>query len=90
MAWNMPYGAMDFKRSPSLNHSSPFGQAVSPHSEAMVSVITPPANNAGSPNDAPSPLSKAITMKRSIERTRMFAEGRFDDLIKSMTKEEGV
>jgi hypothetical protein len=90
MAWNMPYGAMDFKRSPSLNHSSPFGQAVSPPSGAMVSVITPPANNAGSPNDAPSPLSKAITMKRSIERTRMFAEGRFDDLIKSITKEEGV
>jgi hypothetical protein len=81
---------MKFKRSPNLNHYSPFGQALSPPNETMVSVITPPANNAGSPNDAPSPLSEAVMMRRSIERTRMFAEGRFDDLIKSMSKEEGV
>jgi hypothetical protein len=86
MAWNMPYGAMHLNQALGMNHGSPFGNAVSTPSDIMVT--TPASNNAGSPMAAPSPLSKALTIKRSIDRARMFTGGRFDDLIKSMDKKE--
>ncbi|KAI9933967.1 hypothetical protein MW887_005039 [Aspergillus wentii] len=84
LAWNRPYGAMSLVNDP----TSPFGQAISTPGDVVVA--TPESNNAPSPMDAPSPFSKALTIKRSLERTRMFVDGRFDDLLKSMNKKEAV
>jgi hypothetical protein len=51
-------------------------------------VWSPAPNNPGSPVNAPSPFSQAIAMKRSVDRARLFVEGNFDSLLRSMNREE--
>ena len=88
MNWNMPYGAMRPPRRSDRNYASPAGNAMS--SPGDIKAFTPPNNNAPSPSNAPSPLSKALAIKRSVDRAHMFVEGRFDDLMRSMNREEGM
>ena len=50
--------------------------------------MTPPINNALSPNNVPSPLTRTSNMKEKIDRAHMLVEGRYSTLVKSM-REEG-
>ena len=43
-----------------------------------------------SPTNVPSPMSVALTAKAANERARLFVEGRHDDLLRSMEKQERV
>lgn len=47
-----------------------------------------PASNAPSPNNAPSPLTKAKDKREMIDRAYMLIEGRHKDLVRSLRKEE--
>lgn len=51
-------------------------------------MVTTPANNASSPNNAPSPFSKDQNMKVTIERAHMLIGGQHRTLVQSMRKEE--
>src|SRR5438034_8043633 len=81
--WNMPYGAMGLWSS--KDHPSPFGPSASTPSD--VDMLSPPAN-APSPHNAPSPLSMALKKKTATDRAYLFAQGRFDDLVRSMNNAE--
>ncbi|OCK75361.1 hypothetical protein K432DRAFT_429471 [Lepidopterella palustris CBS 459.81] len=59
--WNMPYGALRLSRNKAIDHLSPFGPAVTtPQSDIIVAT---PSTGAPSPNNAPSPISKALAKK---------------------------
>jgi hypothetical protein len=86
MNWNIPYGAMKFSAITELGYGSP--AAMSTPSD--INAFTPNSGNVPSPSDAPTPSSMALTSKTRVERARMFANGRFDELVRSMNKKEGV
>jgi hypothetical protein len=68
------------------DHSSPYGQSVSTPSD--VAVGTPYANAVASRNSVASPLSSALQRKTSVERAQMFFEGKYQQLIASMSRKE--
>ena len=51
-------------------------------------VTTPAGDAASSPNNAPSPLTKLHNRKMTVDRAQMFVEGRYEALVRSMSKEE--
>lgn len=51
-------------------------------------VETPPANNAHSPSNVPSPFAQAVQKKKAVNRAYMLVEGQHAALIKSMGGEE--
>jgi hypothetical protein len=81
----MPYGAMRAAGRESLDHFSPFPVASTP---SDVAAITPGVNNAATPRDALSPLSRAILKSTAADRAYLFLGGRYDELLKSMNKGE--
>lgn len=88
MNWNMPYGALGLEKNSESDHGSPGDIATSTPSE--IKAFTPNTDNMPSPSDAPTPSSRALASKTSVERSHMFARGKFDDLVKSMNKKEGA
>jgi hypothetical protein len=82
--WNMPYGALGLSKSVP-DHPPPF-TPISPPSD--VSITTPPSDIVSSPKNAPSPLSVALQRKKAFDRAHLFVQGKHDDLILSMNKEE--
>ncbi|KAA6410811.1 MAG: hypothetical protein FRX48_05121 [Lasallia pustulata] len=89
MNWNMPYGALRLSTAKAIDHRSPFGGAASTPSDVMVAT---PSSIGGvpSPTNAPSPMSVALTAKAANDRARLFVEGRHDDLLRSMEKQDRV
>ena len=81
----MPHGVMDAYGWRPLDHVSPFAPISTP-SDVMIQ--TPPADNAASPANAPSPLSVALRKKTLTDRAYMFLDGRHDDLLRSLSKDE--
>ena len=77
----MPYGAMGLWNS--RDQPSPLGPSGSTQSDTVMH--TPPA---ASPHNAPSPLSMDLKKKTAVDRAYLFAQGRFDDLIRSMDNAE--
>lgn len=51
-------------------------------------VGTPPANNAPSPSNAPSPFAQIVQKKKAVNRAYMLVEGQHAALINSMGREE--
>lgn len=51
-------------------------------------VTTPSVHDALSPTNAPSPLTRLQNRKETIDRARMFIDGRLGALSKSMKREE--
>ena len=49
---------------------------------------TPPANNALSPSNAPSPFAQTLQRNKAINRAYMLVEGQHAALIDSMGREE--
>lgn len=89
MTWNLPYKPSRTLMSQIIDdHHSPLGQSMSTPSD--VSVGTPYANAVASPDNSLSPLSSALRKKTSVERARLFLEGRYQQLIASMSTEEQV
>ena len=88
MSWNLPYKASRAFMSQTSDHTSPFGMLGATPSD--VSVGTPYANAIASPSNVPSPLSSALRKQTSVELARMFLEGKYEDLIASMSSEEQV
>ena len=84
--WNLPYGATRSSTFQIFGNSAPSPMSVSTPSD--IEVTTPPTNDALSPNNALSPLSRAIHTKQAVDRAHMFIEGRYGALIKSMREEE--
>ncbi|KAL9113658.1 MAG: hypothetical protein Q9187_007584, partial [Circinaria calcarea] len=84
--WNMPYGTMHSARArgPSYTTASP----ISTSTPSDIVVDTPPNNNALSPNNAPSPLTRVQNRKEAMDRAHMFVEGRHGALVKSLRREE--
>ena len=82
----MPYGTMQSSRirGPSYATASP----MSTSTPSDIVVDTPPNNNALSPSNAPSPLTRVQNMKEAMDRAHMFVEGRHGALVKSMHREE--
>ena len=89
MNWNMPYGALRSSTTKAIDHLSPFGVAASTPSDILVA--TPASMRDGpSPTNAPSPMSRALIAKAANDRARLLVEGRHDDLLRSMEKQERV
>jgi hypothetical protein len=85
----MPNGALRSAHANATDHFSPLALAASTPSDVLVT--TPAVNNALSPPaDSPSGLSKALKNKTALERAHLFVEGKHDELIRSMTKQERV
>ena len=53
-----------------------------------VVVRTPPANNAPSPSDAPSPFAQIAQKSKAVNRAYMLVEGQHAVLVNSMGREE--
>ncbi|KAF2874415.1 hypothetical protein BDV95DRAFT_332278 [Massariosphaeria phaeospora] len=86
LKWNMPYGILQQFQAHVIDHSSPINfAAATPSSDVMV---TTPIESASSPQDAPTPTKTLIKKKQIMDRTRLFVQGRHDQLIGSMDKEE--
>lgn len=83
----MPYEALRLSKLGDFNYGSPAEIAMSTSSE--INAVTPNSNDMPSPPDPPTPLSKALASRTSVERAHMFASGKFDDLVRSMNKKEG-
>ncbi|MCJ1437103.1 hypothetical protein MMC27_006488 [Xylographa pallens] len=81
--WNMPYGTM---RAFIARNPAPSPMSISTPSDIVVA--TPQPLDALSPANAPSPLTQLHNMKETMDRARMFVEGRFGPLVKSMRQEE--
>jgi hypothetical protein len=89
MNWNMPYGALRSSAARAVDHFSPFGPTASTPSDILVT--TPTSEQVGpSPRNAPSPMSVAVRGKIANDRARLFVEGRHDDLLRSLEKQERV
>lgn len=88
MTWNLPYKPSKTLMSQIIDHHSPLGQSMSTPSD--VSVGTPYANDVASPSNALSPLSSALRKKRPVERAQLFFEGKYQQLLASMSTEEQV
>ncbi|KAF7510663.1 hypothetical protein GJ744_006275 [Endocarpon pusillum] len=89
MTWNLPYKPSRTLMSQIIDHHSPLGQS-SMSTPSDVSVGTPHTNEVASPSNALSPLSSALRKKRSVERAQLFLEGKYQQLIASMSTEEQV
>ena len=76
MNWNMPYGSIRSLEPSAVDHFSPLSD---------ISVNTPP-----SAGGAPSPTAVAIKAMEPIGRARLFVEGRHNELLKSMDKQQRV
>ena len=76
MNWNMPYGAM-------IPSSMIVGDHVSPLSDFTV---TTPASH----GDAPSPVALAPRSIRAAEGTKLFVEGRHNELLQSLDRKQRV
>ncbi|KAL8741567.1 MAG: hypothetical protein Q9190_005838 [Brigantiaea leucoxantha] len=81
--WNLPHGTMRFS-----NLASIAASPASLSTPSDVVVATPSSNEMQSPRNAPSPLAKIQLAKEAIERAHMFIEGRYEELLKSMSKED--
>lgn len=68
--------------------SSPIDSPMQFSTPSNVEVATPEANNALSPMNAPSPLTKAKRKKEAITRAYMLIDGRYRDLVDSMNQKE--
>ncbi|OCL14233.1 hypothetical protein AOQ84DRAFT_384874 [Glonium stellatum] len=86
--WNLPYGALRLLRGKEIDHLSPL-HPIGTTPQDDIAVTTPSAG-APSPNDVPSPTSKALNMKKAVDRAHLFINGRHQDLIRSMNTEERV
>ena len=86
--WNLPYGATRSSTFQSPSNIAPSPMSISTPSD--IEVATPPINDALTPINAPSPLSRAVNTKQAIDRAHMFIEGRYGAMIKSMCEEERV
>ncbi|MCJ1396055.1 hypothetical protein MMC18_008942 [Xylographa bjoerkii] len=84
--WNMPYGTMRASLTRGSSNSAPSPMSISTPSDIIVATSQPV--NALSPSDAPSPLTKLHNTKETMDRARMFVEGQFGALVRSMRKEE--
>jgi hypothetical protein len=51
-------------------------------------VGTPPANNAPSPSDAPSPLTQIRQKNEAVNRAYMLVKGQYTALVNSMREDE--
>ena len=76
MNWNVPYGVARSSSSPANNHVSPLSD---------FTVATPP-----SPRGAPSPMAMAVQTMTTATRARLLAQGRHNDLLKSMEEQQRV
>ena len=76
MNWNMPYGLIRSLAPSAVDHVSPLSD---------MSVNTPP-----SAGGAPSPTAVAINAMKPIDRARLFLEGRHNELLRSMDKQQRV
>ena len=76
MNWNMPYGLMRYSAPSAADHFSPLSD---------ISVTTPP-----SAGGAPSPTAVAINAMKPIDRARLFVEGRHNELLRSMDRQQRV
>ncbi|KAI9807444.1 MAG: hypothetical protein M1833_000189 [Piccolia ochrophora] len=91
MDWNMPYVALRLSHARATDHFSPAGTTTYSSPASDVFVTTPMAHNAISPAaESPSGLSQALRTRHTVERTRLFVEGKHVDLIRSMNKQERV
>src|SRR6266536_3439698 len=91
MKWNMPYGALRCSHARAIDHFSPSDPEASASTPSDVLVTTPAANTALSlAADSPSGLSKALKTQHAVERAHLFVQGKHDELIKSMNKQERV
>ena len=84
--WNIPHGTFRSTTIRSGNLSMPSPISISTPSDIMVA--TPPVNDANSPNNAPSPLTRTQNFKKKVDRAHMFVTGRYDALVKSVNPEE--
>lgn len=84
--WNIPYGTLRSSgtRAPTPSVFSPMSMST----PSDVVITTPPANNALSPNNAPSPFSRDQKMRMAIDRAGMLIKGQHIALVNSMCKEE--
>lgn len=82
----MPYGTMQSSRIRGPSYAAASPTSISTPSD--IAVNTPPTNNAFSPNNAPSPLTRIQNMRVTTDRAHMFVEGRHGALVKSMHREE--
>ena len=76
MNWNMPYGLIRSTAPSAVDHISPLSD---------ISVVTPPSTGG-----APSPTTVAIKAMKPIDRARLFVEGRHNELLRSMDKQQRV
>ncbi|KAL9608829.1 MAG: hypothetical protein Q9167_006347 [Letrouitia subvulpina] len=83
--WNLPYGIM---RSPNTTSNVTSPAAISTPSDVVVA--TPSSNEIHSPRNAPSPLTRLHNSREAIHRAQMFIEGRYHELLRSMTREDKI
>ena len=76
MNWNMPYGLIRSLALSAVDHVSPLSD---------ISVTTPP-----SAGGTPSPTAVAIKAMEPIDRAHLFVEGRHNELLRSMDKQQRV
>lgn len=84
--WNVPYKP---SKAPAIglgNHPSPFPPQGSTPSD--VSFGSPQALQNGAGSGLTPSLSSALQKKISLDRARLFLDGKLPDIIESMTQEE--
>ncbi|KAL9618155.1 MAG: hypothetical protein Q9160_007105 [Pyrenula sp. 1 TL-2023] len=86
MNWNVPYKPSKAPIIELGNHPSPFPPQGSTPSD--VSFGSPPAPQAGIHYGLTTSLSSALQKKNSVDRARLFLDGKFPNIVKSMTQKE--
>jgi hypothetical protein len=82
----MPHGAPHLMVGRQIDHLSPRGYSV-PTPGSDINVATPSVS-ADSPSDAPSPTKTLLRKKQALDRGHLFLQGRYDELLRSLDKDE--
>ncbi|KAK5943158.1 hypothetical protein PMZ80_004164 [Knufia obscura] len=82
LIWNMPFGARPSITTPPWMHPSPFVPGETPDGL----IITTPANTAPTPSDTEivSTYKPSLMPAVQLQRTRLVAQGKFGDLLRTM------
>jgi hypothetical protein len=87
--WNMPYGALRASHARAVDHFSPEALVASASTPSDVVAVTPANTATLTPSaDSPFSVSKALDVMRAVERAYLFVEGKHDELIGLMHKQE--
>ncbi|KAH7117482.1 hypothetical protein EDB81DRAFT_701814 [Dactylonectria macrodidyma] len=87
-SWNLPYNALISSMPKNPDHPSPFGDTR--RTPAYLSIQSPEALTPGREVAGPSPNMKLVYEKTKQDNTNLFLQGRIEELLVRMVKEDRI